>query len=144
MITTTNHGRFVDIELFGEFDLATAPELERAVDAVLNSDRRVPIMVDCAGVSFMDSAGGSPLTIAEETTRDRRQDLWIRNASPRIQLVLRCLGLGASLDNGSLPLIHETGQDGSGLATAAPAGGVAIDVLVALRRRQEVLRCRRW
>lgn len=40
----------------GEIDLATAPELETAIDAVFTSNSH-PLVVDLTGSSFMDSTG---------------------------------------------------------------------------------------
>jgi anti-sigma B factor antagonist len=69
-------GDSVAIRLFGELDIATAPEVDAAFADV--AERRVPITLDLRGLRFMDSrgirmlvschdqalAGGFPLTVA--------------------------------------------------------------------------------
>jgi anti-sigma B factor antagonist len=69
-------GESVLIRLFGELDIATAPEVDAAFAEI--AERRVPITLDLRGLQFMDSrgirmlvscheqalAGGFPLTVA--------------------------------------------------------------------------------
>jgi anti-anti-sigma factor len=69
-------GDSVAIRLFGELDIATAPEVDAAFADL--AERRVPITLDLRGLQFMDSRGirmlvschdqalacGFPLTIA--------------------------------------------------------------------------------
>jgi anti-anti-sigma factor len=69
-------GESVSIRLFGELDIATAPEVDAAFADV--AERRVPVILDLRGLRFMDSRGirmlvschaqamaaGFPLTVA--------------------------------------------------------------------------------
>jgi anti-anti-sigma factor len=69
-------GESVAIRLFGELDIATAPEVDAAFADV--AERRVPVILDLRGLQFMDSRGirmlvschaqataaGFPLTVA--------------------------------------------------------------------------------
>jgi anti-sigma B factor antagonist len=69
-------GDSVAIRLFGELDIATAPEVDAAFADI--ADRRMPVTLDLRGLTFMDSrgirmlvachdqalAGGFPLTVA--------------------------------------------------------------------------------
>jgi anti-sigma B factor antagonist len=48
-------GESVAIRLFGELDIATAPEVDAAFADV--AERRVPITLDLRGLRFMDSRG---------------------------------------------------------------------------------------
>jgi len=48
-------GDSVAIRLHGELDVATAPEVDSAFADV--AERRVPIMLDLRGLTFMDSRG---------------------------------------------------------------------------------------
>jgi anti-sigma B factor antagonist len=57
----------------GEIDLATVPELERAIDAVFNANSQ-PLAVDLRNTSFMDSTGLKALVMASRRfdEKDRR------------------------------------------------------------------------
>ena len=48
-------GESVAMRLFGELDVATAPEAEAAFSKL--AQRRVPVVLDLRGLTFMDSRG---------------------------------------------------------------------------------------
>jgi len=48
-------GESFSIRLFGELDIATAPEVDAAFAEI--AERRVPITLDLRGLRFMDSRG---------------------------------------------------------------------------------------
>jgi anti-sigma B factor antagonist len=52
------------IAVAGEIDLATVPELERAIDSALLSDS-LPLVIDLTESSFMDSTGLRALVMAK-------------------------------------------------------------------------------
>lgn len=49
-------GRRTKLAVFGELDMATAPELRSAVDAALSAGAR-DVWIDLSATEFMDSAG---------------------------------------------------------------------------------------
>jgi anti-anti-sigma factor len=59
------------VVLRGEHDLSTAPDLERALEPLLEAD--VPVVVDLADVSFLDSVILRSLLTARDQTLTRRQ-----------------------------------------------------------------------
>jgi anti-anti-sigma factor len=79
------------IALAGEPDLANAPDLERELRRVENTDAEV-ILVDLWGVSFMDSTGMKVLVTAAARCRERNR-LVLECVSPGVLRVLRLAGV---------------------------------------------------
>lgn len=77
-------GRLV-VEVSGELDVATSPLLRAAVAEL--ADRDLPIVLDTAAVSFMDSTGlGALLTLRRDPTVGTR--LVLRRPSDAVRRVL--------------------------------------------------------
>ncbi len=76
------------LTLAGELDLASTPMLERELDAV-ESGGATKILIDLAGVGFMDSTGLQALLRARERamTSDRRVELILRRGPHQVQRV---------------------------------------------------------
>lgn len=55
-VTESRHGSWIVIEVVGDLDLATAPQLIEAFGGAEDSDRRA-VAFDLAGVRFIDSSG---------------------------------------------------------------------------------------
>jgi anti-anti-sigma factor len=73
----------------GEIDLATAPAFKADLhDAIDTSDTDV-VLVDCSGLTFMDSAGFHTLLDATEYAVRHGHTLEIRNLSPSCSRLLR-------------------------------------------------------
>jgi stage II sporulation protein AA (anti-sigma F factor antagonist) len=75
--------------VIGEIDLATAPALRADLRNTIDRSDTDLVVVDCSGVTFMDSGGYHAL--ADETAYASRHGhaLVIRNPSPSCALVLR-------------------------------------------------------
>lgn len=71
----------------GELDLSTAPRLGDALERALNDGRRV--VVDLAGVTFMDSQGLNTLARIHQ----RCPQLRLRGAPPTVRSLLAVTGL---------------------------------------------------
>jgi anti-sigma B factor antagonist len=85
----------VVLTLVGEIDTLTAPAFEAAADA-MGAGRKVTVVFDLAGVTFMDSTG---LTIIAGTLRRLNRvggRLCIRGASPMICRLLEITGIEQS------------------------------------------------
>ena len=68
------------LEVHGEIDVATAPQLTTAISEIV--DRGVPwLLVDLAAVSFIDSSGMSALVRADLKAKALGTHLRIRNAT---------------------------------------------------------------
>jgi anti-anti-sigma factor len=78
--------------LEGELDIATAPELVEMLQRL--GARRHAVVLDLAGVTFMDSTG---LTTLMDAAFDAERDGWefsIRAASPAVRRVVELAGVG--------------------------------------------------
>jgi anti-sigma B factor antagonist len=76
------------IELAGELDLATAPQLKAVLDEMLVIPDH--IIVDVSRLSFIDSTGLELLLRASDLVEGR---LWVRGASREISRVLELSGV---------------------------------------------------
>jgi anti-sigma B factor antagonist len=75
------------LSLAGELDIASAPLLESAVDAV---DR--PLVIDLAEVTFMDSTGLRALLLARQHAESGGQMLSLRPGPRQVQRVFELSG----------------------------------------------------
>jgi anti-sigma B factor antagonist len=80
----------------GELDLATAPLLETAFDAVLGDDDAEMIVVDLTELSFMDSTGIHLLLRMHASCKDADR-LRVINGSRAVERVLDITGVRAHL-----------------------------------------------
>jgi anti-anti-sigma factor len=78
----------------GELDLASAPELERVLDAVIGGSSVV--IVELSGLTFVDCAGLRPLRRALREGGSLAQ-VRLSGARPFVQRVLEEAGLGNHL-----------------------------------------------
>lgn len=86
----------VTVILRGELDLATATELEQAIDDVLASGH-YRIRVDLSGLEFCDSVGLNGLVRARNRCRERGGNLEVINARDEVAEVISIAGLLNSL-----------------------------------------------
>jgi anti-sigma B factor antagonist len=94
--TFSVHVRFLDphrpvVEVHGDVDLATAPELVACMTAALARDP-VDLIVDMTNTTFFDCSGISVLVAARNRLSDDAQ-LILRRPRPFIRQVLRLLRL---------------------------------------------------
>ncbi|MFF0467356.1 STAS domain-containing protein [Micromonospora zamorensis] len=85
------------LEVRGELDMATSPQLrenlQRLVDA---GDRRV--VVDLAGVGFMDSSGLGALVVMFKALRDAGGRLCLAAVQPAVLSVLSVTSVDQAID----------------------------------------------
>lgn len=68
-IDVQHNGEMITVRLTGEFDAATAPSVDAAVDAAAMTPG-TEVTLDLSGISFLDSSGlRSLLQLRERTTR---------------------------------------------------------------------------
>jgi anti-anti-sigma factor len=77
------------VELVGELDVSTAPELRRHVDDVVagNGD----VLVDCSELTFADSSGLDTLIRLAQTLRDQKRRLVLSNVRPIVRRAIEVL-----------------------------------------------------
>jgi anti-anti-sigma factor len=79
----------VKVELVGELDVSTAPELRRHVDEIVAGDGDV--RVDCSRLTFADSSGLDTLIRLAKTLRDQERRLVLSNVRPIVRRAIEVL-----------------------------------------------------
>jgi anti-sigma B factor antagonist len=86
VIESKREGDAVVLVLSGELDLASAPQLERALgEAEATNPSR--LVIDMGGLAFMDSTGLQALLRARGRAASDGQQLWLRRAPHQVQRV---------------------------------------------------------
>jgi anti-sigma B factor antagonist len=94
--TVERSGRAVVVGVHGELDVATAPDLRQVLlDAATGAP--VDLVVDLAGVPFVDATGLGALLSAAEAVRAGGGDLRVASPSRMLRVMLRLLDLEADL-----------------------------------------------
>jgi len=82
------------VEVVGEVDMATSPQLAQALEAAPDAIRRV--VVDLSEVSFLDSSGLNALVVARRSLAAR--DIDLRVVSPGDHVVRRVFEIAQLTD----------------------------------------------
>ena len=77
------------IELVGELDVATAPELQRHVDEIASADGDA--WIDCTGLTFADSSGLETLTRLAKALGAQDRRLVLTNVRPMVRRAMDVL-----------------------------------------------------
>ena len=96
-IAQRQHDSVNVIELKGYLDAHTAPRLEEALQALVDS-RRFNIIVNCRDLSYISSAGLGVFMAYIEDVRKNQGDIKLTNMSPKVYNVFDLLGF---------PLLYE-------------------------------------
>ena len=91
------------VEVSGDVDVATAPDLLEAILAMHTAADWQDVTVDLGGVAFMDSSGLATLVLARRRLAANRCRLRIDNARPGVVKVLEVSGVGDYLNDEELP-----------------------------------------
>jgi anti-sigma B factor antagonist len=80
------------IELVGELDVATAPELRRSVDQIAGGGGGGgDVWIDCSGLTFADSSGLEVLTLLAKALRAQDRRLVLTNLRPMVRRAMDVL-----------------------------------------------------
>jgi anti-anti-sigma factor len=79
----------VNVELIGELDVSTAPELQRHVDEIIDADGDV--LVDCSKLAFADSSGLDTLIRLAKSLREQQRRLVLSNVRPIVRRAIEVL-----------------------------------------------------
>ena len=88
-ITTRQDGARTFVIVDGEVDMATAPQLERALLAVTRGD----VVVDLTAVAFLDSSGIATLVRVHRTLAGRGDELTTTGEQALVRHALEVTGL---------------------------------------------------
>jgi anti-sigma B factor antagonist len=95
-VETRNGGRDVLLSVQGEVDLATAPELEEALERALEVEGR-RLVVDLRGVAFLDSTGLALILRHDRRARAAARRLIVVKGPPHVQKAFELTGLNERL-----------------------------------------------
>ena len=82
--------------LRGEIDVSTASETRRRLEPILVSSND-DVVIDCCGLSFIDSSGVAILTSALRSLESQGRRLRVTNADRTVEQILEVLGLAEPL-----------------------------------------------
>lgn len=102
-VSVRGRGRSIVVDIDGELDLASAPQLVHALEQAW---RQCPdeIVLDLGGLSFMDMSGLRVLLSATERAERRGTEFALTNVRDPIRRVLALAGV-----NGLLPIRERSG-----------------------------------
>jgi anti-anti-sigma factor len=85
------------VKVVGDLDFTTTAELTQRLDDVITMTRRGDLIVDVAGVDFVDSTGMQALLVADRRCRDWGMRMIVRSPSAAMRSLLSITGLDAVL-----------------------------------------------
>jgi anti-sigma B factor antagonist len=88
--------RGVAVTLEGELDLETAPELDRRL-AAIDETQVARLLIDLHGVTFMDSTGLSSIVRAHRFAQSNGHTLVLRRGSNQVQRLFELTGVDERL-----------------------------------------------
>ena len=80
------------VSLAGELDIASAPGLERQLEAAQSSEP-VKLVIDLTALEFIDSTGLRVLLTARRRASDARQALVLRNPRGQVRRIFEVSGV---------------------------------------------------
>lgn len=98
-ITTTAQAEGTRIELTGEVDIATAPQLEQALEPLLAQETG-DLVLDLRGVTFLDSSGLRVVLVASRTATAAGRRFVVDAGDGQVLRVIRLARVEDRLDLG--------------------------------------------
>ena len=83
----------VVLHISGELDIATSPQLRKHLVGLLEAPELMQIILDLAGLEFVDSTGVSLVVGALKRLRQRGGDMVLRSPQPSVGMLLTIMGL---------------------------------------------------
>jgi anti-anti-sigma factor len=90
--------------LRGEIDIATASEVRQRLEPILIASDD-DVVIDCCGLSFIDSSGVAILTTALSSLESQGRRLRVTNADRTVEQILELLGLAEPLHVNDRPYL---------------------------------------
>lgn len=110
MITETRTSQGTVVRVHGELDIATAPLLQEHLMSLVADGHR--IVLDLAGVEFMDSSGLEVLEVCHRRAELAGSALVLRRVPHRVTRLLELTGRGSCFPVEAVPLPHPRGGRG--------------------------------
>lgn len=101
-LNTVESGPSAIIELVGVLDLGTVNKLRLALDELIAAGSK-NIVMDMAGVQFVDSSGIGFIARMQRKLQEQSCGLSMRNLSPQLESALRLTGMGTYFNIESTP-----------------------------------------
>ncbi len=92
----TLNGAQATVELSGELDMSTAPELSRSLAEVLDQQPQ-QVTLDLGGLAFIDSTGLTLLVRTSNSLKQHDGALRLTHPTPPVRRVLEIVGLDGLL-----------------------------------------------
>jgi anti-anti-sigma factor len=96
------HANAALLVVSGELDIASAPELERALDQIRPEQCKL-VVVDLRELEFMDSTGLSIIVRAHQRLSEQDCELTLVKGPPQVQRLLDLTGVAERVRVGSEP-----------------------------------------
>ncbi len=91
-IQLTTHPQGVAVELTGELDMETTPELDRRLHQI-DATKLRRLLIDLRAVEFMDSSGLAGIIRAQQYANSNGHSLALRRGPPQVQRLFELTGL---------------------------------------------------
>jgi anti-anti-sigma factor len=96
--------------LRGEIDISSAPEVRQRLAPILRASED-DVVIDCCGLSFIDSSGVAILTTALSSLESQGRRLRVTNADRTVEQILEMLGLAEPLHVNDRPWLPPEPED---------------------------------
>jgi anti-sigma B factor antagonist len=114
-VTSESPNGVVVVNVSGELDQATAPQLREAFDAAVENDEAA-VLVDLAGCEFIDSTGLSLLVEVERRLAEEKRGFGVCCARSEVARLLELTGIDSAVS------LFESREDGLSALSPATAG----------------------
>ncbi|WP_420116179.1 STAS domain-containing protein [Micromonospora sp.] len=111
-LSTRQEGAGTVVEVVGDLDMSTTPQLRERLREVIEGGTRV-VVVDLTGVGFMDSSGLGALVVAYRELRERNGWLGLAGVRRPVRTVLSITGVD------QVVAVFDTVRDAEAAARAA-------------------------
>ena len=83
----------MNVILGGDLDATSSKELKRTLEPAIDAGKPTSVVVDCAGLNYIDSTGLGVLVSAMKKVREHSGSIRIINLKPYLQKIFRVTGL---------------------------------------------------
>ena len=87
----------VVVEVSGELDILSAPQLHEGLAALIDGQGNLSIVIELSGLEFMDAAGLRELVHAQHRIRSHGGEIRVARPRPNVQRVFEITGLSGFL-----------------------------------------------